>query len=293
MVTEGKMGNQDRKKIEQLVTEAVQGSKNALEEVIRRIQEPVYSLSLRMLFDPEDAKDTAQEILVTVITHLQGYRHEGAFRAWVMRIAVNKLKSVRKSRAENKMSTVKDLDGIIDRYEANGWFANPRDVPQPYLEAETRAVCTHAILLCLDRSHRMAFILGVVMEVTGQEGARILDISPAAYRKRLSRARSKVKDFLTNNCGLFNSSNRCRCRSILPAYLKKGWIDPDKPVFVPETSEGGVPVKLGSYLKELDELKKISFIYNSIPPSGFDFVDTVKEIYESEQYRITSDPMLN
>jgi DNA-directed RNA polymerase specialized sigma24 family protein len=45
--------------IKQLVTEAVQGSKDALEEIVRRIQQPVYYLSLRMLFNPEDAKDIA------------------------------------------------------------------------------------------------------------------------------------------------------------------------------------------------------------------------------------------
>lgn len=278
------------KKIEYLVIEAVQGSKNALEEIILRIQESIYSFSLRMLFNPEDAEDIAQEILIAVITNLRGYRHEGPFRAWVMRIAANKLKAVRKSYAENKMSTVGNLDGIIDRYEANGWFSKPQDLPQPYLEAETRAVCTHAILLCLDRYHRMAFILGVVMEVSSQEGAKILDISPAAYRKRLSRARSKVRDFLKNNCGLFSSSNRCRCNNILPAYLKKGWIDPDRPIFIPKDSDGKAQVKLGSYIKEMDELKKVSFIYNSIPPSRVDFVNAVKEIYQNKQYRITSDP---
>ena len=209
-----------RKKIEVLVKDAVQGSKIALEEIIGRIQEPVYSLSLRMLLDPEDAKDTVQEILIAVITNLRGYRHEGPFRAWVMRIAVNKLRSVRKSRAENKMSTVDNLEAIIDRYEARGWFSKPRDIPEPYLEAETRAVCTHAILLCLDRSHRMAFILGVVMEVSSRDGAHILGISPDAYRKRLSRARSKIKLFLMNNCGLFSSSTRCRCSSLTH---RSGW----------------------------------------------------------------------
>ena len=279
-----------KKKIEQLVSEAVQGSKTALEEIIHRIQESVYSLSLRMLFDPEDAEDTAQEILISVITNLRGYRHEGPFRAWVMRIAINKLKAVRKSCAEKKMSTINNLDGIIDRYEAKGWFLKQQDVPQPYLEAETRSVCMHAILLCLNRSQRIVFILGVVMEVNSQEGAQILDITPSAYRKRLSRARLKIKDFLVNNCGLFNSSNRCQCSSILPAYLKNGWIDPDRPIFISKNTDGETPIKLGSYLKEMDELKKLSFIYNSIPPSGFNFVDTVKDIYMNKQYRITSDP---
>ncbi|SDU50408.1 RNA polymerase sigma factor [Desulfobacula phenolica] len=283
----------NHKKIEQLVSEAVRGSKNALEEIIRRIQKPVYSLSLRMLFNPEDAEDTAQEILITIITNLHGYRHKGPFRAWAMRIAVNKLKNVRKSYAEKKMSNIDNLEGILDRYEAKGWFSKPREIPEPYLEAETRSVCTHALLLCLDRSHRLAFILGVVMEVSSQEGAQILDITPAAYRKRLSRARSRIKDFLVNNCALFNSSNRCRCKHILPAYLEKGWIDPEKPIFVRKKDDGEIPTKLGSYLKEMDELKKLSAVYKSISPSNFDFVDVVKINFQNNLYRIISDPKLS
>lgn len=280
----------NEKETQQLVTEAVQGSKDALEEIVRRIQQPVYSLSLRMLFNPEDAKDISQEILITVITNLQGYRFEAPFRAWVLRIAVNKLKAVRKTWAEKKMASIENLEGILDRYEAKGWLSKQPDAPEPYLEAETRSVCTHALLLTLDRTHRMTFILGVVLEVSSQEGAQILDITSDAYRKRLSRARSRIKDFLVNNCGIFDNSNRCRCSSILPAYLQKGWIDPDKPVFVPKHGDGESNTKLGRYLKEMDELKQISAVYNSVQPSDIDFVDVVKNIYQNNQYRILSDP---
>ena len=282
----------NEKETEQLVTEAVQGSKTALEEIVRRIQQPVYSLSLRMLFNPEDAKDISQEILITIITNLQGYRFEGSFRAWVLRIAVNKLRAVRKTRVERKMASIGNLDGILDRYEAKGWLSKQPDAPEPYLEAETRSVCTHALLLTLDRAHRMAFILGVVMEVSSQEGAQILDITSAAYRKRLSRARSRIKEFLVNNCGIFDDANRCRCSRILPTYLQKGWVDPDKPVFIPKHGDGESNTKLGRYLKEMDELKQISAIYNSVQPSEFDFVDVVKSIYQNNQYRILSDPQL-
>ena len=276
--------------IKQLVTEAVQGSKDALEEIVRRIQHRVYSLSLRMLLNPEDAKDITQEILVTVITNLRGYRFEGPFRAWVLRIAVNKLKTVRKTWAEKKMASIENLDGILDRYEARGWLSKPLEAPDPYLEAETRSVCIHALLLTLDRPHRMAFILGVVMEVSSQEGAQILDITSAAYRKRLSRARKRVQDFLLNNCGIFNHSNRCHCSHILPAYLQKGWINPDKPIFAPKRGIEETAARLGRYLKEMDELKQLSVVYNSIQPSGFDFVGVVKSIYNNNQYRIFSDP---
>jgi RNA polymerase sigma factor (sigma-70 family) len=278
--------------IEQLVKEAVQGSKSALEEIVRRIQQPIYSLCIRMLLDRQDAEDTAQEILITVITNLQGYRFEGPFQAWVFKIAVNKLKAVRKTKAERKMAAIDNLDDIIERYEARGWFAKPVEAPEPYLEIETRSVCTHALLMALDRPYRIAFILGVVMEVSSAQGAQILNITRTAYRKRLSRARSRIKTFLQKNCGLFDPSNRCQCSSIFPAYLKKGWINPDKPMFVARHGDVGPPTKLGEYLSELDELKQLSALYTSAQPSNIDFVSVVRRLYSNDRYRILADPQI-
>jgi RNA polymerase sigma factor (sigma-70 family) len=278
------------KQTRQLVRDAVKGSRDALEELVRRIQQPVYSLSLRMLLNRQDAEDAAQEIIIRVITNLRSYRFEGPFRAWVLRIAVNKLNTARKTFAEKRMASIEDLDSILDRYEARGWLSTPMEAPEPYLEAETMAICTHALLSALNRSLRLAFILGVVIGVDSREGAQILDVSPAAYRQRLSRARSRMKDFLVNNCGILDDSNRCRCRSILPVYLKKGWIHPDKPLFAATPSEGEAPVRLGAYLQEVDELGRLSALYRSVSPSSPDFVDRVKTIYDARQYRIFSNP---
>lgn len=282
----------EEKTTEQLVTEAVQGSKDALEEIIRRIQEPVYSLALRMLLHPSDAEDAAQEILTTVVTNLRGYRFEGTFRAWVMRIAANKLKLVRKTFMERKISSVGELDEIMDRAEALGWFSQPLEAPEPYLEVEMRSVCTHAMLLALDRPYRMAFILGVVMEVSSQEGAQILDITPAAYRKRLSRARARIRDFLEKRCGLFDGSNLCHCSLAVGAHMKKGWINPDKLLFVSNPDGVESPTTLRHYLKELDDLARVSAIYQAVPPSDFDFVGFIRNLHENGQFRIMSDPQI-
>jgi DNA-directed RNA polymerase specialized sigma24 family protein len=50
-----------------------------------------------MMLDRQDAEDAAQEILIRVITNLRSYRFEGSFRAWVLSIAVNKHRTVRKT----------------------------------------------------------------------------------------------------------------------------------------------------------------------------------------------------
>jgi len=82
------------------------------------------------------------------------------------------------------------------------------------------------MLLCLDRPYRITYILGEVFDVTSRQGAYILDISPAAYRKRLSRARERIQTFMLKNCGLVNPDNPCHCDRVAPQAVRTGVIDP-------------------------------------------------------------------
>lgn len=275
--------------IDQLVMEAVRGSRKDLDEVVRLIQGRVHALALRMLFHPEDAEDALQEILIKVVTHLKNFRFEGPFQAWVMKIAANHLRTVRRGRVEKREFTMEKAQGIMDRAEAMGWFSSPPEAPLPVMEVEMRSVCTQALLLALDRSHRLAFVLGVVMDVTSREGAYILDITPAAFRKRLSRARRRVIDFLETNCGLFNDANPCRCGSVLTGHVRKGWIDPERPLFTTDTpGDQDGNIALGAYMKELDELGRVSAMYKSFPTNEkeTDFGVLVKELVEKGDYRV-------
>jgi DNA-directed RNA polymerase specialized sigma24 family protein len=61
------------------------------------------------------------------------------------------------------------------------------------LAREVEHGCTLALLPCLDRPSRLAYVFGEVFEVTSSEGAWICEISEAAYRKRVSRARGAVR----------------------------------------------------------------------------------------------------
>ena len=69
--------------LEWLVEAAIEGDKKALEDVILKIQDKIYGLALRMLYNPSDAEDAAQEILLKIITHLSTFRGESAFTTWI------------------------------------------------------------------------------------------------------------------------------------------------------------------------------------------------------------------
>ena len=64
------------------------------------MQDDVYRLALRMTAHPEDAEDASQEILIKVITHLEGFRGESSVRTWAYRIAVRHMLDRKKSRVE-------------------------------------------------------------------------------------------------------------------------------------------------------------------------------------------------
>src|SRR5215217_8235521 len=99
------------------------------------------------------------------------------------------------------------------------------------LVEEVKLGCTQGMLLCLDRDHRLAYILGDVFGVTSQEAAEIVDISPVAYRKRLSRARARLHGFMERKCGLINPDNPCRCARRVNHAVRVGRVDPSHLLF--------------------------------------------------------------
>lgn len=277
--------------LEQLAVEAMQGSQISLEEMVRRIQDRIYGLALRMLSYPADAEDATQEILIKVITNLKGFRFEGSLKSWVFRIAANHLNSTRKTRMEKREISMETAGQYIDQAEARGWLSEPPPAPEPLLEIEMRLLCIQAVLMALDRTHRMAFILGDVMELTGSEGAYIMEITPETFRKRLSRARRRLRDFLSVNCSLIKSANRCNCPGALANNLQNGWIVPNKTLLASRKEECETTSKLADYLKELDELSRVSALYKSFPASHSptDFSVMIKGIINDEEYRVLSD----
>ena len=85
---------QDKKK---LVTLAMEGDKDALEMLIRSIQNRIFGLSLKMLYQPSDAEDATQEILIKIVTRLESFRQESTFDTWAMKIASNHLLNKQKN----------------------------------------------------------------------------------------------------------------------------------------------------------------------------------------------------
>lgn len=205
------------------------GDRRALERLVASVRDDVYRMSMRMLWHPADADDATQEIVIKLVTGLASFRGEASFRTWALAIAANHLRTTRRRRAEAAAVSFEafgqDLaQGLDTPYDAGG-------VDERLLEEEVKVGCTQAMLLCLDREHRLAYILGEVFELPSSQAAEVLGITPAAHRKRLSRARARVQAFMRGHCGLVDPSNRCRCSRRVGRAIQAGRLDPARLLF--------------------------------------------------------------
>ncbi len=197
----------DDKLLQELRVSAVAGDRASLESFVVAISDDVHRIALRMVWDRQEADDATQEILTKIITKLDSFRAEASIRTWIYRISMNHLLDRRKAVFE-ALSFEALGDDLLDG------LAEPLERYQPELELlanEVMASCTRAMLQCLDRDHRATYLLGEVLELPSATGAEVLQIEPATFRKRLSRARERIRRFMTGNCGLVNPAAPCRC----------------------------------------------------------------------------------
>ena len=212
-----------------LVRAAVQGDRLALERLVRRHQGFIYSLAQRMLYAPEDAADATQEILISIVTNLASYRGEAAFRTWAYRIAVRQLLAFKKGRVEH---VVHDFNCFAQTLDATPDLDPPDEGSLPVdvrlVIEEAKVGCLMAMLLCLDREHRMAFVLGEIFEASDAVAAEVLGISADNARQRLARARQQLRQFLTGRCGLLDETGSCHCARKTQGFIRQGIVDPHR-----------------------------------------------------------------
>ncbi|MGH7494335.1 MAG: RNA polymerase sigma factor [bacterium] len=269
--------------IAEAVKSAQAGDKSALEFIVAQIQDKIYGLALRFLWHPEDARDATQEILIRVITHLGGFRFESAFTTWVYRVAANYLIKAHQSRLERQNYTFVRFGVELDEGLSDQALQIESDVEKTLLLEEIKIGCTLAMLLCLDRPHRLAYILGDILELPGNDAAQILEITAEAFRKRLSRARTEVVSFMKLKCGLVNPENRCRCRRRLNQAVKMKRVDSQNLLFAHDLNSARNFPEVLNQVRALEETQRAVALYRSHPEpaSPEDFVPFVRKLVMS------------
>jgi RNA polymerase sigma factor (sigma-70 family) len=245
----------DAGELRRLAFEAADGDSAALERVVAGVRDDVYRLALRMLWHPDDAEDATQEALIRIVTRIGSYRGEAAFGTWAYRVAANHILNWRKSRVERENLTFRRFAEQLDEGLAD---PGPGMPDAELLAEEVKLGCTLGMLSCLDREHRLAYVLADVFGLRGADAAFVCGVTPATFRKRASRARAQLREFVGVHCGLVNRSAPCRCDRRVDAALKRGRARRDKLLFAREGEAGAL-------VGEMERLHDLASLMRSHP----------------------------
>jgi RNA polymerase sigma factor (sigma-70 family) len=251
--------------LEHEVARAQSGDRTALESVVRAVQKDIYSLAIRFLWHPQDAEDATQDILIRILTGLGGFRGESGFRTWVYRVACNALLTPRKQRMGQQVLGFEQFGEDLTHGLSDAPLSIEDNASETLLLEEVKIGCTLAMLQCLDRDHRLAYVLGEIMELDHIQAAGALETTPSAFRKRLSRARARIISFMTAQCGLINPANACRCHRRVSTAIALGRVDPSHLLFATSQQQARRFPQVLAEIRQLEESRRAAALYQSHP----------------------------
>lgn len=176
---------------EQLVRKSQNDDERAFGELVSRYESKVYSLALKMLRNPEDAEDVLQDTFLRAYRGIKSFKGNSTFSTWVYRITANSA-LMRLRKRQLPTVSIDDADEREAPINIADWAPGP---VEQMLNQETQAAMTEAIE-ALPPEFRQVFVLRDIEELSNAEVAEILDLSVAAVKSRLHRARLKVRNRL-------------------------------------------------------------------------------------------------
>lgn len=279
------MNKKTNEELQALVDKATAGDKEALETLVTSVQDIVFNLSLRMLGTFADAEDATQDILLKMITHLSSFRGDSSFTTWVFSIATNHLKNYKKHMFARYPLNFEYYGDDIENGKIQDVPDLTQSVEKDILAEELKMSCTNVMLQCLDTESRCIFILGTMFKVDSRIAGDILQMTPEAYRQRLSRIRKKMADFLGQYCGEYGSG-RCKCKERVNYAIQNHRINP---LQLDYTTAREIPIKtmmdVKNAMEDIDDLSQ-DFSFCKPYQSPQRTKNLIQEFLDSTQFSI-------
>jgi len=176
-----------------LVHATQNGDVSAFEQLVGRYDRKLLRIAQHVTHNREDSQDAVQEAFLKAFQHLGDFREDSQFSTWLIRITVNQaLMKLRKRRTTKEVSLDEDFqaDGDMLPREVTDWAPNPEEL---YRASELRDILIKT-LKELRPILRTVFVLRDIEGLSIDQTAEVLDLSPAAVKARLWRARLQLRE---------------------------------------------------------------------------------------------------
>ncbi len=160
------------------------GERSAEEILVNRFYPRVYAIALVRIREPEEARDLAQEVMLTVLRALREgkLRDQSGLAGYICTAARNRVNQFLRSRSVER-STDPAPEPVLERFDPEARL----------LEAERRRLA-HSAIRRLRSTDREILRLSLVEGLQPKEIASLLGLKPEAVRKRRSRAVQRARE---------------------------------------------------------------------------------------------------
>jgi len=176
-----------------IIARVLDGDAEAFEPLVTANQSSVYNLALKMLRNPDDAYDVAQEAFIKAFRSLSGFKGESSFSSWLYRITANMcLDFLRKNK--KRAAPITYLDDEMEQRELE--LPDMRYNPETELERTELRLAIDDALAQLPAQQRSILLLRELNGMSYSEISEALELEPGTVKSRLFRARAALAKIL-------------------------------------------------------------------------------------------------
>jgi RNA polymerase sigma-70 factor (ECF subfamily) len=182
-----------RPEIEQVIELVQRKDEKSLEQALALLQNTIFSFSMNVCGQRQDAEDTMQEVLLQSLPNLPKFDNARALVVWLYKVAKSRcLISRRKSKFAPKEAL--SLDALMpNRQELDKLSGNPASTPESALLRRENAKRLREALQKLPPDYRLILVLHDMEDLSDKEIAEITGLRPGTIRVRLHRGRLFVR----------------------------------------------------------------------------------------------------
>ncbi len=179
----------------QLMLRVKEGEEAAFGELVMRYQNRLISIFVHLVGDRSAAEDLAQDVFLRIYRARNGYEPTAKFSTWVFRIAQNLASNTRRSKGRRKEVQLKASESGPLGARPHEQLLKEKSALMPTRQADRVELqaCVRAAMDTLNERQRMALLLHKFEEMSYEDIAQTMEMTPSAVKSLLSRARENLR----------------------------------------------------------------------------------------------------